>query len=106
MSNQPDFSDSFKTSISSLSIATQLDRVERRVCASDNYDGAEYKFYGSYIPIRPIIDFMAEQDEFAIENMSFCNETGDPNLIIFVADMRQEQEHPAFTPEWLNTICK
>lgn len=75
--------------------ATNIDRIEFRSCSSDKYDGVQYDFYGHYIPVRPIISMMAEVSGFAIEQMQFANDTEEPHLGIFVAEI-PEQEHPAF----------
>lgn len=103
MRNQPDFSDEFRTAINNHGRnGGNLDRIETRTCASDHHDGTEYHFYGWYIPIRPIIDTAAEMEDFAIESLHLTDESTaendyEPHLTVFLADLRQEQAHPAFT---------
>lgn len=73
--------------------ATNLDKITQRRCTSDRRDGIEYRVYGSYIEIRPIIDVFATMDGVAIETLSVSNEDG--YVVIFAAPLRS-QEHPAF----------
>lgn len=75
--------------------STHLDRIETRSCASDNYDGVQYNFYGSFFSVRPIIDVVAEKPGRAIEQMHFTNDVEEPCFGTFVANI-PEQEHPAF----------
>lgn len=103
MREQPDFRDDFEHELDNHGYAgANLDRITQRVCASDDYDGVEYEFYGPYIPVRPIIDVMSQQEGFRIESMGFVNESTEdndlePKLTVFVADVRQEFDtHPAF----------
>jgi hypothetical protein len=74
--------------------ATAFDRIESRRCASDNFDGVQYNIYGNFIPIRPIIDVVAETDGAAIEQLHHTDEN-KTCLGVFVADI-PEQSHPAF----------
>lgn len=102
MRNQPDFTDEFRAALESHQPSADLDRIERRVCGSDDFDGAEYSFYGWYVPIRPIIDEVAQLENFAIESLAYIDESSDdndfePHLNIFLADLRKQQAHPAFT---------
>lgn len=97
MREQPDLSDDFRNALENHQPAANLDRIETRVCASDDFDGTEYEFYGWYIPARPIIEVAASHENFAIESMSYINEGDEPKLNIFLADLRQSQPHPAFT---------
>jgi hypothetical protein len=78
--------------------SSQLDRIETRRCSSDNYDGVQYKFYGNFIPVMPIIEVVSEAEGRAIEEISFTNDVENPFLGVFVADLPQ-QDHSAFTPE-------
>jgi hypothetical protein len=101
MREQPDLTEALETAINSTSNAmrtdfNRVDRIDQRRCASDQYDGVEYTIYGYHIPIRPIIDRMAKEEGFAIQNISH-NTEGEPNLTIFVADLREQDRHPAFT---------
>lgn len=67
--------------------SASLDRIEARSCTSDNY--------GGFIPVRPIIDLIADKDGLAIEQMHFTNDVEEPCLGIFVANI-PTQPHPAF----------
>lgn len=102
MREQPDFTEEFEQALSEVGYGgADLDRIETRRCASDNYDGIEYDFYGSWVPIRAIIDVITDKEDFAIESMSYINESTDendlePHLNVFVADLRDRQSHPAF----------
>lgn len=102
MQDQPDYTNRFRTVLESRNPApAELDRIERRVCASDDYDGAEYKFYGSWIPTMPLIKEVAKIDHFAIEELQHIDESSDdndlePHLNVFVADLREDHDHPAF----------
>lgn len=75
--------------------SASLDRIETRRCGSDNFDGVQYNIYGGFIPIRPIIDAVAKVDGQAIEHLHHTNDSGEPCLGVFVADI-PEQPHPAF----------
>lgn len=104
MREQPDFTGEFENCLEQAQPAANLDRIERRTCASDKYDGAEYTFYGWYVPVRPILDRVARMDGFNIESLSYINESSDendlePHLNVFLADTRDERSdtHPAFT---------
>lgn len=105
MREQPDFSDEFRGALSKVGYnGAELDRIERRRCGSDDYTGVEYSFYGSWIPIRAIVDVMSDTEDFAIESMSLIDESADvnelePHLNVFVADLREQQPHPAFIGE-------
>lgn len=90
---ESDLSDKFAAVLNS-NTAADLQKLSTRRCTSDNYDGIEYTFYGPYIPVRPIIDVVAEEDGYGIEQIGHVDE-GDPRLLVFVADL-PEQEHPAF----------
>jgi hypothetical protein len=96
MRNQPDFSDDFENALGEYQPVAELDRIESRTCSSDNHDGREYRLYGSYVPIRPLIDSVASHEGYAIEHLSFVDED-EANLTVFVADLPPRQEHPAFT---------
>lgn len=78
--------------------SASLDRIEPRPCTSDNYDGVQYNFYGGFIPVRVIIDVVAETPGRAIEQMHFTNDVEEPCFGIFVAHI-PEQPHPAFVNE-------
>lgn len=96
MRDQPDLSDDFESALESHVPHAELERIETRVCASDDFDGTEYEFYGNYVPIRPIIDVAASREDFAIDSLSHIDE-GEPHLNVFLADLRENQPHPAFT---------
>lgn len=81
--------------------SAQLDAIETRSCSSDNYDGVQYKFYGSFVPVIPIIEVVADIEKRAIEEISFTNDVDESYLGVFVADLPQ-QDHPAFTPKCRN----
>lgn len=74
--------------------AANLDRIETRACTSDNFDGVQYNIYGSFIPIRPIIDVVAKVDGHGIEQLHHTDDA-ETCLGVFVADI-PEQPHPAF----------
>jgi len=67
--------------------STHLDRIETRSCTSDNYSGVQYNFYGGFIPVRPIIDLIADKDGLAIEQMHFTNDVEEPCFGVFVAEI-------------------
>lgn len=77
--------------------ASLLHDIESRNCESDNFSGIEYRFYGAFIPIRPIIDVVAETDGAGIEQLSYTNDSRRC-LTAFVADI-PEQSHPAFVEQ-------
>lgn len=89
-----DLSERFEQELTK-SNATNFDRIETRACTSDSFDGVQYNIYGGFIPIRPIIDVVAEVDGLAIEQLHFTNDAKEPCLGVFVADI-PEQPHPAF----------
>jgi hypothetical protein len=100
---QPDFSEEFRDALGKVGYAgADLDRIETRKCGTDDYSGVEYEFYGHYVPIRAIIDVITGKDDFAIEEMSYVDESTEendhePHLNVFVADLRPvNQKHPAF----------
>jgi len=74
--------------------------IETGSVTSDQYEGVEFRFRGGYVPVRPLIDVVAEAEDRAIESMSFIDRSahgdGDAYLAIFVADLSHEQPHPAF----------
>jgi hypothetical protein len=74
--------------------------IETRSVTSDQYEGVDFCFRGTYVPVRPLINTVAETEDRAIESISFIDETdhgdGDAHLSIFVADLSHEQPHPAF----------
>ena len=98
MESQPDFSDDIEQRLNqygATGTGAELDRIRTRTCSSDNHDGREYYFYGNWVPIRPIIDEFASKDDYSIESMSHIDE-GDPRLNVFVADISEDDTHPAF----------
>lgn len=74
--------------------------IETRSVTSDQYEGVDFRFRGAYVPVRLLIDVVAEADDRAIESISFIDPSGRENvdayLSIFVADLSHEQPHPAF----------
>lgn len=78
--------------------SASLTRIEARSCTSDNYDGVQYNFYGVFVPVRPLIDVVAEKDGLAIEQMHFTNDAEEPCFGVFVAEI-PAQPHPAFVNE-------
>lgn len=86
-------SNKFEQAIKS-SNAADFEKIETRRCTSDNYDGIQYNIYGSFIPIRPVIDVVADTDGKAIDQLHFTNDS-NTYLGVFVADI-PTQEHPAF----------
>jgi hypothetical protein len=90
-----DLSDKFEQAVENDSRASSLERIETHSCASDNFDGVQYNLFGHYVPIRPIIDVVAETEGVAIEHMGHTNDGDHICLGIFVADL-PEDPHPAF----------
>jgi hypothetical protein len=90
-----DLSDTFRQAINQYSRGVGLDSVSARDCGSDRYDGVEYKFKGNFVPIKPIIDVVAEEENKAIAQMSHGDGGEGPRLVVFVANLSQ-QDHPAF----------
>jgi len=97
MREQPDFTDRFEKALTQGRAHGNIDRIETRACASDDFDGIEYKIYGWYVPVRPILQSVRELDNFAIESMAYNNEMDEPYFHFFLADLRQTQEDEAFT---------
>jgi len=96
MMDQPDFSDEVREEVEKR--GGNIDKIHSRACTAGN-DGCEYILYGSYIPIRPILQFVRGKDNFAIESMQHNTESEQPRLIFFLADLRTPQlgDDPAFT---------
>jgi hypothetical protein len=88
-------SDEFRTAIENNSNATDLDEITSRSCTSERFDGVQYNIFGRYVPVRPVIDVVAEVDGHAIESMAHTNDGEHVCLGVFVADL-PEQPHPAF----------
>lgn len=86
----------FEKAVREDSMASDLDRIKVRSCASDNYDGVSYTFFGRYVPIRPIIDVVAQEEDVAIEQMGHTHDGDYICLDVFVADLDPQPEHPAF----------
>jgi len=91
-----DLTQEFESAIES-SDASLLHEIESRNCESDNFSGIEYRFYGAFVPVRPIIDVVAETDGAGIEQLSYTNDARRC-LTAFVADI-PEQSHPAFVDQ-------
>jgi hypothetical protein len=96
MKSQPDFSEEIRTVVEEA--GGKLEGVDTRVCAGQ-HDGCEYTLYGSYIPIRPILQFVREKGDFAIESMQYNTESERARLLFFLADLRTPElgDDPAFT---------
>lgn len=90
-----DLTDEFRQAIETDSMASNLDEITTRSCTTDNFDGVQYNFFGTYVPVRPIIDVVAEQDDMGIENIGHTSDGDHVCLGVFVADL-PEQTHPAF----------
>lgn len=91
-----DLADDFREAIENNSKASSIDRIESRSCTSNEYSGTEYNFFGTYIPIRPIMNVVAKQNDCAIEHMGHIRDGEDQVCLgVFVADL-PEQPHPAF----------
>lgn len=86
-------SEAFEQAITNKA-AANFEKIETRRCTSDNYDGIQYNIYGSFIPVRPVIDVVADIDGKAIEQLHLTNDE-NTCLGVFVADI-PEQSHPAF----------
>lgn len=96
MRDQPNFTEEFKEVL-----PDEIDRIERRVCASEKFDGADYDIYGQWVPIRPLIHVIANEENYAINSIALVDESApennyEPHVNMFVADLREQQEHPAF----------
>jgi hypothetical protein len=48
------------------------------------------------VPIRPIIDVVAQEEDVAIEQMGHTHDGDYICLDVFVADLDPQPEHPAF----------
>lgn len=90
-----DLTEKFRTAIENDSKAVSLDRIEHRSCTSDDYSGVQYNFFGTYVPVRPIIDVVAAEEDYAIETIGHTNDGEHVCLGVFVANL-PEQPHPAF----------
>lgn len=90
-----DLTEDFRNAIENDYTATELNEITSRLCESENYNGIEYNFFGIYVPVRPIIDVVAETDGIAIENMSHVSDGEHICLTVFVANL-PEQTHTAF----------
>lgn len=75
-----------------------VDRIETRSCSSDLFSGTEYVFFGYFVPIRPLLQVVQQEDHRAIEEMSLANSENEDEekvLNIFVAET-DGVSHPAF----------
>lgn len=72
------------------------DSTTYRYCSSDRFDGIEYRFYGAYIPIRPIIEVVRNTDGVRIEHLAHVTDEYEPNLTVFVAELPQVTKNRAF----------
>lgn len=105
MEDQPDFSEKFETALDEEGYGShEIHRLESRECISEQYEGVQYSLYGTWVAIRPLIDVISEQDGFKIETINFVNENpaGDDYeacLSLFVADVRDLEQDPAFTSQ-------
>jgi hypothetical protein len=92
-----DLTEDFRTAIENDSMATECDEIETRACASDNYSGIEYNFFGHYVPVRPIIDVVARNEGYRIEQIGHIHDGEHTCLSVFVATIEEEEElSPAF----------
>jgi hypothetical protein len=91
-----DLTQEFEDAIESTN-ASFLHEIESRNCESDNFSGIEYQFYGAFVPVRPIINVVAETEGAGIEHLSHTND-GRTCLTVFVANI-PEQSHPAFVEQ-------
>jgi len=76
----------------------EVSHIESRECSSDMFKGTEYTFCGEFVPIRPLLDVIQDEDGLAVEemNLSYSNHgDGDRALAIFVAET-EPVSHPAF----------
>lgn len=92
--SQKDLSTQFRSALEQCNATTDLGEIETRACSSDNYDGIQYNIFGEFIPIRPIIDVVAEESGLAIEQLHHTNDH-QTCVGVFVAEI-PEQSHPAF----------
>lgn len=68
--------------------------INSRWCSNDDYDGVEYTFKGSFIPIISLIDVVGKEDDLYIEELCFVDEN-ESCLKMFVVEP-SEPSHPAF----------
>lgn len=54
-----------------------------------DYVGEEYRFSGSYFPVRPIIETVRSAEDRAIETVSFVDEGGKSELLVFVVNLNK-----------------
>lgn len=76
-----------------------VDRITSRACGNDRYNGVDYSFYGEAITVMPIIDVVAQVDEYGIAEITHFDEhfDGEPHLSVFVA-YTPRPDYPAFAP--------
>jgi hypothetical protein len=92
-----EITEKFREAIEQDNHGHSLDSIETRHCASDNYDGIEYDFHGNYVPVKPILDVVADESDLGIEEIGHVNDGNEHNkLAVFVADLSEEEPHPAF----------
>lgn len=75
--------------------ASDLDRVETRECSSERFKGVQVNVYGRIVPVRPVINLVAETEGIAIESLYHTVDAPEPHLGVFIAYL-PEQPHPAF----------
>jgi len=94
-----DLKEDLRDSIQESSMAAELDEITARPCASDDYDGVQYNIFGTFVPIRPVIDLIASIDGKRIQHIHHTNEGDGGNVClgVFVADVGDDfHNHPAF----------
>lgn len=85
----------FETAIENENQFSELEEITSRQCESDRFSGVQYNFFGRHVPVRPIIDVVAETDGMAIETVAHTHDGDHICLGVFIADI-PEQSHPAF----------
>lgn len=92
-----DLTEKFRAAIEQDNHGHSLDSIETRHCASDNYDGIEYNFRGNFVPVRPILNVVADEQDLGIEEIGHVNDGPEyVKLVVFVADLSEKESHPAF----------
>jgi hypothetical protein len=92
-----DLTEKFRAAIEQDNHGHSLDSIETRLCGSDNYDGIEYDFRGNYVPVRPILNVVADEQDLGIEEIGHVNDGPERiKLVVFVADLSEKESHPAF----------
>jgi len=79
----------------------EFEEIESRSCTSDNHDGVEYSLTGTYIPLQPIIETVAEEEDMYIESILHIDKSTNDNdkdaeVVVFVAETEKHGIEDAF----------